>query len=132
MTGPANSLNDPRVAQMLQRLRQAAEGDKAHFRRIKWRAFRGKLMAKSREQAITPDTMKELYIPVSAEQGRFLYLTARAIGARNMVEFGTSFGISTHYLAAAARHERLRLRHHRPRRRLRIFGPGLRSAQGHE
>jgi predicted O-methyltransferase YrrM len=32
-----------------------------------------------------------------------LYLTARAIGARTIVEFGTSFGISTIYLAAAAR-----------------------------
>lgn len=34
--------------------------------------------------------------------GRFLYASARAINARNIVEFGTSFGISTLYLAAAA------------------------------
>ncbi|WP_233261753.1 O-methyltransferase [Vitiosangium sp. GDMCC 1.1324] len=47
--------------------------------------------------------MKDVYIPISAEQGKFLYLVARSIGARTVVEFGTSFGISTLYLAAAVR-----------------------------
>ncbi len=47
--------------------------------------------------------LREAYIPVSPEMGRFLYLVARAIGARHVVEFGTSFGISTLYLAAAVR-----------------------------
>jgi predicted O-methyltransferase YrrM len=47
--------------------------------------------------------MKGCYIPVSREQGELLYLTARALGAKNVVEFGTSFGISTTYLAAAVR-----------------------------
>jgi predicted O-methyltransferase YrrM len=47
--------------------------------------------------------MKNCYIPVSREQGEFLYLTARAIRAKNVVEFGTSFGISTIYLAAGLR-----------------------------
>jgi predicted O-methyltransferase YrrM len=35
--------------------------------------------------------------------GRLAYLTARAIQARRIVEFGTSFGVSTLYLAAAVR-----------------------------
>ena len=38
-------------------------------------------------------------------QGRFLYLVARSLGAKRIVEFGTSFGISTLYAAAAARDE---------------------------
>jgi predicted O-methyltransferase YrrM len=42
-------------------------------------------------------------LPVSRETGRLLYMLARAIGARNIVEFGTSFGISTLHLAAALR-----------------------------
>jgi predicted O-methyltransferase YrrM len=46
---------------------------------------------------------KDVYIPISREQGRFLYLTAVAMGARRIVEFGTSFGVSTIYAAAAAR-----------------------------
>ncbi|MGH8835956.1 MAG: O-methyltransferase [Actinomycetes bacterium] len=41
------------------------------------------------------------YIPISAQAGRLLYVLARAIRPRTVVEFGTSFGISTVFLAAA-------------------------------
>ena len=61
MNGTGNSLADPRVAVTLTRLHQAALGDKAHFRRIRRRAFLGRLQGKSREQVITPDYVKELY-----------------------------------------------------------------------
>lgn len=43
------------------------------------------------------------YLNVSAEFGRFLYICTRARRARYIVEFGTSFGISTIHLAAALR-----------------------------
>jgi predicted O-methyltransferase YrrM len=43
----------------------------------------------------------EALLPVSPEAGTFLYATARAMGARRIVEFGTSFGVSTLYFAAA-------------------------------
>lgn len=43
------------------------------------------------------------YLAVSPAFGRFLYRTARERGARNIVEFGTSMGVSTIYLAAALR-----------------------------
>ena len=42
-----------------------------------------------------------MYIPVSREQGALLYLIVRAINARRVVEFGSSFGISTIYLTTA-------------------------------
>jgi len=45
----------------------------------------------------------EHYLNVSAEFGRFLYICARARQARLIVEFGTSFGVSTIHLAAALR-----------------------------
>jgi predicted O-methyltransferase YrrM len=38
---------------------------------------------------------------VSAETGRLLYMLARSCHARGIVEFGTSFGLSTLHLAAA-------------------------------
>jgi predicted O-methyltransferase YrrM len=42
-------------------------------------------------------------LAVSPEYGRFLYAIARACKATRIVEFGTSMGISTIYLAAALR-----------------------------
>src|SRR5271169_1817319 len=38
---------------------------------------------------------KDLYMAVSPETARLLYMLARASQARAIVEFGTSFGIST-------------------------------------
>jgi predicted O-methyltransferase YrrM len=43
------------------------------------------------------------FLAVSPDYGRFLYATARACKATRIVEFGTSMGISTIYLAAALR-----------------------------
>src|SRR5690349_2357216 len=47
--------------------------------------------------------LKDVPLPVSRETGALLYMLARGGGARNVVEFGTSFGISTLHLAAALR-----------------------------
>jgi predicted O-methyltransferase YrrM len=47
--------------------------------------------------------MKDLPLAVSRETGALLYMLARGTGARMIVEFGTSFGISTLHLAAALR-----------------------------
>lgn len=43
---------------------------------------------------------KDLYLAVSRETARLLYMLARSTGAREVVEFGTSFGISALHLAA--------------------------------
>lgn len=91
--GPARSV--------LERLHGEAKGDRFRFLGIAPSVLLGLVTGKGLWDVLTPDAMKEFYIPVSPEQGRFLYLTARAIGARTIVEFGTSFGISTIYLAAA-------------------------------
>lgn len=47
--------------------------------------------------------MKDQPLPVSRETGMLLYMLARSCAARTVVEFGTSFGISTLHLAAALR-----------------------------
>jgi predicted O-methyltransferase YrrM len=44
---------------------------------------------------------KDIYLAVSRETAVLLYMLARNAGARSIVEFGTSFGISTLHLAAA-------------------------------
>jgi predicted O-methyltransferase YrrM len=43
------------------------------------------------------------YLSINPQLGRFLYVLARTSGARRIIEFGTSFGISTIYLACALR-----------------------------
>jgi predicted O-methyltransferase YrrM len=47
--------------------------------------------------------MKDVPLPVSRETGALLYMLARSCRASAIVEFGTSFGISTLHLAAALR-----------------------------
>jgi predicted O-methyltransferase YrrM len=47
--------------------------------------------------------MKDFHLAVSRETASMLYVLARAIRARSIVEYGTSFGISTLHLAAALR-----------------------------
>jgi predicted O-methyltransferase YrrM len=47
--------------------------------------------------------MKEQYLAVSPETAKLLYMLARSANARTVVEFGTSFAISTIHLAAAVR-----------------------------
>ena len=97
------SLRDPRVRGVLDRLHRAARMDALRFIHLAPRVISGLLRRKTFAESVTPEAMKDCYIPVSRDQGRFLYLTARALGARRIVEFGTSFGISTIYLAAAVR-----------------------------
>ena len=45
--------------------------------------------------------LKDASLPISRETGALLYMLARSSHARTIVEFGTSFGISTLHLAAA-------------------------------
>lgn len=97
------SLRDPRVRDVLDRLHREARGDRVRFIHLLPRIALGLLRGKTFPETISPEAMKDCYIPVSRDQGRFLYLTARAVAAERIVEFGSSFGISTIYLAAAVR-----------------------------
>ena len=47
--------------------------------------------------------VREDYLSVSRDTARLLYMLVRAAGARSIVEFGTSFGVSTLHLAAGLR-----------------------------
>ena len=49
------------------------------------------------------ELLVDAWIAVPREVGELLALLVRSTGARTVVEFGTSFGISTVYLAAALR-----------------------------
>lgn len=101
-TSPDSGLDDPKVAATLKRLHARTRRDGWVFLRalpaILFATATGRDIAKTVEPYL-----KTAYISVDASQGKLLYMTARAIRARLIVEFGTSFAISTIYLGAAAR-----------------------------
>jgi predicted O-methyltransferase YrrM len=51
---------------------------------------------------VIQDTMRDKFIALDQDKCQFLYTLCRATGARTIVEAGTSFGVSTIYLALAA------------------------------
>jgi len=90
-----NSLRDSKVEAVLDRLHAAAKGDVWQFAKLAPRFAATLLLRRDLCDVITADRMKDCYIPVSREQGWYLYLMARAVDAKRIVEFGTSFGVST-------------------------------------
>lgn len=99
----AYGFHAPRVARVLDRLHRNARRDLFRIALRSPRFAPDVFGWRKADAARRAHLMRDIYIPVSREQGQFLYLMARSIGARRVVEFGTSFGISTLYLAAAVR-----------------------------
>lgn len=95
ITGPA--------AKVLTRMHKSARNDWRYIPKLLPGIAWGLLTRKTLMKTITPAQLRNLYIPVSKEEGEFLYITARALRARKIVEFGTSFGMSAIYLGAAVR-----------------------------
>ena len=62
-----------------------------------------RLMRSRTEYLALYSRLKDMPLPVSRETGALLYMLARSSHATSVVEFGTSFGISTLHLAAALR-----------------------------
>lgn len=94
------SIDDPQVQRVLRDLHRSARKDWSIFLRAAPAVLAGMLRGQSLTASLAP-RLADAYIPVNPEVGRFLYLTALVCGAKRVVEFGTSFGISTIYLAAA-------------------------------
>jgi len=61
-----------------------------------------KIAAKSILRPMQPSDFKEAYLSISREQGEDLKHLIQDKSLKNIVEFGTSFGISTLYLASGA------------------------------
>ena len=96
-------LQDPKIEAVLER---AYKEWKAQRRQLLWRflpLLPRLLFKRKMDWQDMYSRTKDMYLPLEAEQGGLLYVTARAIGARRVAEYGTSFGVSTLYLAAAVR-----------------------------
>ena len=96
-------IRDPRAQGVLQRLHQRADRQNLSLvrrfvphlprllagRELPWRRIEPKLSS--------------LYLALDPGNGALCYLLSRTLRARQIVEFGTSFGVSTIYLALAVR-----------------------------
>lgn len=101
-----NTLTTAPVHGLLDRLFAADEASRAdlHARMAEIPAEQRTAMMSSKTGYRTLYTsMKDAPLAVSRETGALLYMLARTMDARSVIEFGTSFGISTLYLAAALR-----------------------------
>jgi predicted O-methyltransferase YrrM len=111
---PVNSLSSERVAKVLDKLHQEAEAADRDFMTevmtdieasgatLK-QVIAEKLAEERRDYRATYRGHVDNFLAVSPAYGRFLYAIARACKVTRIVEFGTSMGISTIYLAAALR-----------------------------
>ncbi|MGO4261036.1 O-methyltransferase [Lysobacter sp. TAB13] len=98
-----NTLAVSPLAPLLDRLFKQADAATSPAVAEMSRDERLRLMQSKTEYLDFYERMKDLWLPVSRETGHLLYMLARACNARSVVEFGTSFGISTLHLAAAVR-----------------------------
>lgn len=105
-----DTLSSGRIAEVLKRLHQEAEGADAPL----MQAFAsGDTDIEQTMNQVVEAENKDLtalyhgyvnnFLSVSPEFGRFLYMCARSCKARCIVEFGSSMGISAIYMAAALR-----------------------------
>jgi predicted O-methyltransferase YrrM len=96
-----NTLTSAPVSRLIERLFAEADAARSPALAELSRSERERLMHSKTEYRAFYERMKDLWLPVSRETGRLLYMLARSTRARSIVEFGTSFGISTLHLAAA-------------------------------
>ena len=90
-----NSLNSPKVRAVLDRL----FADAAHDDERETGLVAGSWSTASASELA--DACQGIYMPISEPGGRLLYALTRAARPATVVEFGTSYGISAAYLAAA-------------------------------
>lgn len=87
-------ITDQSINQTLNRLHKEASSQG-------FTIFKG--LSKGIFRPLQPVDLKDAYIAISRQQGEFVYDLLRQRQDKHIVEFGTSFGISTLYLAAAAK-----------------------------
>jgi predicted O-methyltransferase YrrM len=95
-------LNDPKLERLLDRLHERSDGQTAAIR--EHRAERDKAGRPLEAQAtLTKTFLADKLYALDRDKAEFCYHLCRAIDAHRVVELGTSYGVSTLYLAAAVR-----------------------------
>src|ERR1700721_112358 len=96
-------LNDPHLERLLDRLHEASDAQTGGTGEE--RAERDKAVDRTPEEqaALTKAFLADKIYALDRDKAEFCYQVCRAIDARRVVEIGTSYGVSTLYLAAAVR-----------------------------
>lgn len=93
----------PEVHELLKRLHAASEAQERSISQILFyisRIARYYLWGETWSSS-ADNRMRDKFVSLESDKCQFVYLLARSIGAQNIVEAGTSFGVSTIYLALA-------------------------------
>jgi predicted O-methyltransferase YrrM len=105
-----DSLSSGLIADVLQRLHQEADAADAPLMQAYVseisnleQAMNQVVEAENKDLAGLYRGYADNFLSISPEFGRFLYMCARACKARRIVEFGSSMGVSSIYMAAALR-----------------------------
>ena len=102
-----STLTSSVVAPVLKRLYANAEREdkplRERFEKLPPEERKQVLEAQQADYRSTYERMQAAYIPIEREFGTLVYVLACARQAKTIVEFGTSFGLSTIQLAAALR-----------------------------
>jgi len=97
------SIADARVRAVLTRLHREANRQTFGLLRAGLPQLPRLLLGRGLSSQRLEHALSDKYIPLEPAQGMLCYLLARSLRAQRIVEFGTSFGISTIYLAMAIR-----------------------------
>ena len=96
-------LCDPRADAVLARLDEEARRQNGEMRRY----YEAKKQQATRHtdpgSRVDMDFVRDKFVALDPEKCDLCYMLCRSLKARRVVEFGTSFGVSTIYLAAAVR-----------------------------
>lgn len=98
-----NTLTSAPMATLIERLYTQADAVTSPVLNNVTPEERDRLMRSKTDYLELYGMLKDLWLPVSRDTGTLLYMLARSTKARAIVEFGTSFGLSTLHLAAALR-----------------------------
>ncbi len=97
------ALCDPRADAVLTRLDEEARRQSAEMRRYYDAKKQSARRTTDPGSAADMAFVRDKFVALDPEKCDLCYMLCRSIKARRVVEFGTSFGVSTIYLAAAVR-----------------------------
>ena len=99
------ALTDPHLQPILDRLHKSSEAQEPGL--IAFHVLRFILEKLGLSSWLSADDfqsfMRDKYVALERDKSQFCYLIVRAISAKTVVEVGSSFGVSTIYLAAGVR-----------------------------